>query len=372
MKHDCLILGGGIVGLSIAYQLARDGARARVIDRNLPGREASWAGAGILPPANPQTALHPLEKLRGLSHQLHPAWAEQLREETGIDTGFRRCGGLYLARGIGEAASLRALAASLAELDIEMRRVATDEVGEIEPVLRSLADSGQLAAAYHLPDESQLRNPDHLRGLVAACQRLGVEISDHVEATDFVTDKDRMCGVVTTAGTLSADQYCVTTGAWTYSLLSRLGIETGILPIRGQMVLFRAPRRLFTHVLNEGPRYLVPRDDGRVLAGSTEEEAGFDKQTTTKAIQELTDLARRIVPELGETLVEKTWAGLRPGTFDGFPYLGPVPGLRNAFVAAGHFRSGLHLSTGTARLISQLMRGETPEIDLAPFRVGRG
>lgn len=117
---------------------------------------------------------------------------------------------------------------------------------------------------------------------------------------------------------------------------------------------------------------MVPRDDGRVLVGSTEEEAGFDKQTTVKEIQELTDLARRLVPDLQGTQVEKTWAGLRPGTFDGFPYLGAVPDLPNAFVAAGHFRSGLHLSTGTARVISQLMRGETPEIDLTPFRVGRG
>ena len=144
------------------------------------------------------------------------------------------------------------------------------------------------------------------------------------------------------------------------------------MPIRGQMVLFRAPRRLFSHVLNEGPRYIVPRDDGRVIVGSTEEEVGFDKQTTVTEIQELKDLAQRIVPELGQALVEKTWAGLRPATFDGFPYLGVVPELPNVFVAAGHFRSGLHLSTGTARVISQLMRGESPEIDLSPFRVGRG
>jgi glycine oxidase len=117
---------------------------------------------------------------------------------------------------------------------------------------------------------------------------------------------------------------------------------------------------------------MVPRDDGRVIVGSTEEEVGFDKQTTAVEIQELTDLARRIVPALCDAIVEKTWAGLRPGTFDGFPYLGSIPDLSNAFVAAGHFRSGLHLSTGTATVICQLMQGETPEIDLSPFRVGRG
>ena len=131
MRDDCLILGGGVVGLSIAYQLARDGWQVRVIDRSQPGREASWAGAGILPPANLRTATHPLEKLRGLSHQLHPEWAERLHAETGIDTGFRRCGGLYLARSSGEAASLHALAASLAEVEIKMRRIAVNEIGQI-------------------------------------------------------------------------------------------------------------------------------------------------------------------------------------------------------------------------------------------------
>jgi glycine oxidase len=372
MTHDCLILGGGVVGLSIAYQLAHDGARVRVIDRQQAGQEASWAGAGILPPANLRTAVHPLEQLRGLSHQMHPAWAEQLYAETGIDTGFRRCGGLYLAHSVGEAASLHALAVSLAEVEIEMRRITLSEVGEIETALRPLADSGQLTAAYRLPDESQLRNPHHLQALIAACRQRGVEIIDHVEAIDFVIDGGKVSGVATTAGLLSAGHYCLTTGAWTFSLLSRLGIKTGILPIRGQMVLFRAARPLFTHVLNEGPRYMVPRTDGRVIVGSTEEEVGFDKQTTTIEIQELTDLARRIVPGLNDAHVEKTWAGLRPGSFDGFPYLGAVPDLRNLFVAAGHFRSGLHLSTGTARVISQLLRGETPEIDLTPFRIGRG
>ena len=223
-----------------------------------------------------------------------------------------------------------------------------------------------------MPDEWQLRNPCHLNALLAACGQLGVNISDHVEATDFVIRAGRMQGAVTSAGTISAGHYCLTTGAWTFTLLDRLNIRTGILPIRGQMVLFQAPHKLFSHVLNEGPRYMVPRDDGKVLVGSTEEEAGFDKATTAGEIRELTELAQRIVPGLCQAGVVKTWAGLRPATYDGFPYLGQVPDLPNAFVAAGHFRSGLHLSTGTAHVMSQLIRGETPEIDLSPFRVGRG
>jgi glycine oxidase len=138
------------------------------------------------------------------------------------------------------------------------------------------------------------------------------------------------------------------------------------------MVLFHGTRRPFSHVLNEGPRYLVPRDDGYVLAGSTEEEVGFDKKTTPEGLSDLTRFAYDLVPDLRGFEAERTWAGLRPGSFDGFPYIGAIPGLDNAFAAAGHFRSGLHLSTGTAVVLAELIRGLPPQVDLSPFHVGRG
>jgi glycine oxidase len=145
-----------------------------------------------------------------------------------------------------------------------------------------------------------------------------------------------------------------------------------IFPMRGQMVLFRCERQPFKRVLNDGPRYLVPRGDGYVLAGSTEEEAGFDKSITAEAIAELTRFAIKLVPALRDATIEQTWAGLRPASYDGFPYIGRMPGLENAFVAAGHFRSGLHLSPGTAVVLADLMCGNTPAVDLTPFRVSRG
>ena len=144
------------------------------------------------------------------------------------------------------------------------------------------------------------------------------------------------------------------------------------MPVRGQMVLYKCEQQPFHRVINEGSRYLVPRSDGRVLVGSTEEEVGFDKSTTDSALRELMTLARELVPQLTPDKVERTWAGLRPGSYDGMPYLGSVPGLDNVFVAAGHFRSGLFLSTGTAVVMGQLIRGVTTDVDLRPFRVGRG
>lgn len=368
---DCLIVGGGVIGLSLAYELSRHGATVQVIDRGEIGREASWAGAGILPPANLATAIDPFDRLRALSHQLHREWAERLCEETGIDTGYRECGGLYLARSTGEAASLHAFAAMLRDLEIEIERLSSADLVALEPALCEVAGD-ELKAAYSLPGESQLRNPDHLLALRKACDQRGVLVRSDCEATGFDLSNGRIAAVRTDAGPLRAERYCITSGAWTQRLLEQLDITTGILPIRGQMVLFKCATTPFQRVLNEGPRYLVPRDDGHVLVGSSEEEAGFDKSTTEGVIAELVQLARDLVPDLRDATIENSWAGLRPGTFDGFPYIGAMPGLDNAIAAAGHYRSGLHMSTGTAVVLRQLILGDQPDIDLRPFRVGRG
>lgn len=369
---SCLIIGGGVIGLSLAYELSRRRWQVTLLDRVRLGREASWAGAGILPPANAATTLHPLDQLRALSNDLHAEWAQRLLTETGIENGFHRCGGLYLARTAGEAAALVAMANTLNEEKIDCRRLSQRDLMALEPALERLASSGELRAAYELPEECQLRNPRHLKALATACRRLGVEILEDCEVTELVRAPSRIEAVRTTSGELSADRFAITAGPWTERMLAREQWKTGIFPMRGQMVLFRCEQQPFRHIINEGPRYLVPRDDGYVLAGSTEEEAGFDKSTTAEAIAELTEFAVDLVPALRKGTIEQTWAGLRPASYDGFPYIGRMPGLENAFVAAGHFRSGLHLSPGTAVVLADLMCGQTPAIDLTPFRVSRG
>lgn len=385
--HDCLIIGGGVIGLSLAWDLAKHGLAVHVVDQAEPGREASWAGAGILPAAKRHSWQHPYEQLRGLAAELHPQWASELKSTTGIDTGYRRCGGLHLARTAGEAAALAAWAGMVLEEGIQVERVAADRLGEIEPGLRrgiahghesiSMRSTGysvlstRYSGAFLLPEEAQLRNPWHLRALQAACLTSGVTIDSNVAAEELITRGEDLIELQTSSGHLRARQFCFTAGAWTGQILQRLGIHVGIMPIRGQIVLFRCERPPIKRIINEGSRYLVPRDDGRVLAGSTEEEVGFDKRTTDEAIADLIAFARGIVPALRDAPIEHTWAGLRPGSFDGLPYLGRLPGLTNAFVASGHFRSGLFLSTATAIVMGQLIRGEQPQIDLGPFQVGR-
>jgi glycine oxidase len=368
---SCLVVGGGVVGLSVAYELARRDWRIHVVDQGPLGAEASWAGAGILPPSNGETALHPLDRLRALSGQLHTEWAERLHAETGIDTGYRRCGGLHLARTAGEAALLAGLARTLTEEQIEHRRLDANELAEVEPILSEFAASDQFQTALQVPGECQLRNPRHLQALVQALKQLGAKLQPNCKVLGMERKEGLVRHVTTSQGEIAVEHVVFTTGAWTRALLAPLAAAEGVYPLKGQMVLFHLERPLFRHVINEGPRYVVPRDDGYVLCGSTEEETGFDKSTTSEGIESLTHFAHALIPALRTAEVLQTWAGLRPASFDGFPYIGRLPGMTNAFVAAGHHRSGLHMSTGTAVVLADLMTGVTPAIDLTPFRATR-
>jgi glycine oxidase len=364
---SCLVIGGGVIGLSIAYELAGQGRSVHVIDAGQPGREASWAGAGILPPARSGN-LSPLEELTALSNRLHAEWAQELRETTAIDNGFRRTGAIYLARGAAELRDLEELAHLAQRHQIVAQRLGPQALDELEPALRL---TGALKGAYLVPEESQIRNPRHLKALLAGCARRGVEITPGAMAEDFELRGDRVSGVYTNLGPIPAEQVCLTTGAWSAALARKLGVEPAIRPVRGQIVLLNIAQPIVGHIINEGPRYLVPRGDGRVLVGSTEEDVGFDRGTTAGAVSELLEFAFALVPRLADATIERTWAGLRPATRDGLPYLGRVPGVENAFVAAGHFRGGLQLSTGTAVVMSQLMNGRRAAVDLASFRLDR-
>jgi glycine oxidase len=360
---DCLILGGGIVGLSLAYELACQGERIRVIDRGPPGGESSWAGAGILPPASNRPDASALEQLTALANRGHARWFEQLREETGIDNGYRRSGGLYLVRGADAARQCQAAVAALRSTGVAAEMLSPARLSELEPAL----EPAEPAAVYCLSDECQVRNPRHIKALLAACTARGVTISPGVEAEDFQVHQRRIEGVQTVAGTLRAERYCIASGAWSRALAGRLAWQPAIKPVRGQIVLLALDRSPLERVVNDGPRYLVPRSDGHVLVGSTEEDAGFDKRTTAAGIGGLMDFVLSLAPSLAAARFERCWAGLRPATADGLPYLGRLPDYDNGFIAAGHFRSGLQLSTATAVVMAELMRGQSPQVDLSAF-----
>jgi glycine oxidase len=344
----------------------------QVLDQTEVGRGASWAGAGILPPCPTSGAVDPLDQLRSLSHTLHARWALELKDLTGIDTGYKRCGGLYIARSAAESATLLAQRSLWDEHGIQAELWTREDVLNEEPGLTALLSTLSVKSIWHLPDECQLRNPRHLKALAAACRIRGVELHEHVAIERIEPTSEDEVVAIAHDREFRAARACVCSGAWSRLLLDHMDIPNGIMPIRGQMVLYNTQKSLLRRVVNEGHRYLVARDDGRLLAGSCEEEVGFDVATTDAMLRQLSAWAESILPELQSATIEKTWAGLRPGSFDGLPYIGQVPGRKNVYVASGHYRAGLHLSCATAVLMADLMQEQRPTIDLTPFRIARG
>ena len=368
---EILIVGGGVIGLSLAYELAGLGAKVRIVERGPLAREASWAGAGILPPTGTRPNRDPYAELFRISSELYPVWSANLREETGVDNGYRQCGGVYLATDDAEEAELKQWASEWRACGARAEPLDARRLAEQEPALAAASARSTLRSAWFLPEEAQVRNPRHLKALSLACARRGVELCPGVAVEGFEVSGEDVVQVLTAAGKIAANQICVASGPWSRSLLARLGVEIKVHPVRGQMVLLSSPRPMLRSVINVGKRYLVPRPDGRILVGSTEEDAGFDKRTTAEAIAGLLHFAVGIAPPLGELEIEQSWAGLRPASGDGLPYLGRVPGYDNLFLASGHFRNGLQLSPSTAMVMSRLMLGAEPGVDLSPFRVDR-
>lgn len=365
MGVNVLVVGGGVVGLTVAHHLAAARLTVEVLDQGEPGRGASWAGAGILPPGYPAFADTPVDKLRAVTTRMFPAYSERLLSDTGVDNGYLRSGGVeflaanehnyYLGRWGSERLDVRPLdAAGLDAL----------APGCVPPTRTS---------AFHLPEFAQVRNPWHLRALLAGCRQWRAKVISPARVTGFELANGRVDGVKLSTGEVRrADRYVVAAGAWAAPLFAQLGADVPVAPVRGQIVLFAPPRPVCGPVLLVGPRYLVPRADGKVLAGSTEEpEAGFDANTTPEGIAELTAFAHDLLPPLRDVPVEAAWAGLRPGSPDHRPTIGPVPGHPDVISAVGHFRAGVQLSLGTAYLVRNFVLGEPPILPTEPFAVGR-
>jgi glycine oxidase len=356
---DILIIGGGVIGLTTAYFLARDGARVTIVDKGDMGQEASWAGAGILTPAEVDRARAPEEQFLARSIGLFPQLSAELRERTGIDNGYLQCGGIELVEDDSHVTDeWRSSGTEYRELDGRALK-------SLEPAL------GLCERTYFLPKMAQVRNPRHLQALHAACQDLGVVLKPNCTVQGFERKQQRIVAALSDAGPLVAERFLISTGAWTDGLVETIGWNPEIHPIRGQIALLNTSNQLLKRIILQGSRYIVPRADGRVLVGSTEEDVGFDKRTTAASIADLLAFACKLVPALGQAQVERCWAGLRPGPPDGKPYLGRVPGWDNLFVAAGHYRSGIQLSPGTALAMKELLLDLKPSQVLDPFRPDR-
>ena len=361
---DVIVVGAGLIGLGIAYELAKRGAAVTVYDRDEPARAASWAGAGMLAPFSEATPDAAMLALCRDSLALYPEYVAELRERTGVDARFRRDGTLHVALDRAQLAELAAHAETFRANGGEVSMLDRGDVLTREPVLAK-----DLAGALFVANEAQVDNRRLGRALLAACESLGVRF-ERGEELALECDARRVRGVRTAYGFATAATVINAAGAWAGELH---GVpdhaRVPVRPVAGEMLALAVPRDAVRALVWLGHRYLVPRGDGRLLVGATVEARGFDARVTAAGMHDLLDAALAVAPALAGFAVVETWAGLRPGSHDGRPYLGATS-LGGYVVASGHFRNGILLAPITARLIAGLvMDGDASA--LAPFAPAR-
>jgi glycine oxidase len=363
------IIGGGAIGLSLAWELASRSCRVTIFDSGDFDSGTTSAASGILPPANFDTATDPIERLRGLSHQMFPRWSDRLLKQTGIDIGLRACGGLYLADGPGEAAAILGLQSYWQDLGIESSSMSLDECRRQEPSLRGPAIDRMLAGLW-APTEYRISPRTYAAALRSAAIACGVTTYPRTQV-DHVNERSNGVRIEVGKQTYDFDVAILCAGPQLGTIARQFRLEKSIIPVRGQIVQYQMTAGVLGSVINVGNRYLINRDDGTLIVGSCEEEAGFNPTTTPSVIESLCRFAESLIPEVGDAPIIETWAGLRPLTFDGFPMIGKVPDLRNLYIAGGHYRSGIHLSPATAIVLSDIILGQNPVMDLASFSVAK-
>ena len=371
MFPDLLIVGGGVIGLSIADVALRAGLRVRVLDKSAPARESSWAGAGMItcrPRPRHRAGVPDYHDLTLLSAEQYPLWSERLKAETGIDIGYRVSGALELLTASESEAEFDESAQSFlkggAERGIAVRRLSRDETLAREPSL----DAQAIAGALEFPNEAQIRTPWLTRALIASIEKRGGVIDSGISVADVALDPGsaKAVGALLNSGErIEAGNTVFAAGAWSggFPELCRLApMLAKVHPVRGQMLCYNTDAKLASRLLTCGPHYLVPRGDGVLLAGATHEHAGFDNVTTPEGFAELTAFSHSVLPALKTLEPVNRWAGLRPGLTGRHPLIGPVRGAKNLFVACGHYRNGLTLAPATAELLVDVIIGRTPKV----------
>jgi glycine oxidase len=357
---DVVIAGAGLIGGAIAFELSRAGRRVALLDQAEPGREASWAGAGILSPAPENPAGIPLVPLGKASLALYPEFVEKIEEACGHSVGFRPKGTVQAIFSRDAARELSTLIALHHGLGLKAEPLRADDARELEPAL-----SPDLEAAVLRPDEASVDNRELTRGVLQAARASGTEVFSNQEVQTIWREGERCAGVVLRDRRIAAQWTVVAAGCFSSKIK---GAET-YAPVRaakGQMAALRSERIHIERVLWSDKIYLVPRNDGRILAGATVEYVGFGKEITPGGQQKIFSGAIELAPELASARIEETWAGLRPDSPDHLPIVGPTD-LDGLLIATGHFRSGILLAPITARLIREWVTDQRVSVDWERF-----
>lgn len=365
-KADVIIVGGGVIGCSIAYRLACEQLNVTLIERGQPGEEASSAAAGMIA-VQAETAHEPRGPLFDLclaSRALYPSFVAELESTAGLSVEYRTDGALFVAFDFTESEVLSTVYENQKAVGLTVEDLTAHDVRQLEP---ALADTIQTALYFR--DDHQVDNRRLMKALITACERKGVRFVCGSQVTGLVREGNRITGVRTSQETFSVDTVINCAGAWAATIDPTLAFHLPVKPIRGQIVLLESQPPLVRHVLHSAECYIVPRSDGRLLLGSTMDDVGYDKRVTAEAVAQLIQSAEKISPAVSRCTFRAAWAGLRPDTADHWPILGQAE--EGLVIATGHFRNGILLAPITAKLISERLISGKPSIDLTPFSPGR-
>ncbi len=351
---DILIIGGGIIGLSLARALHKKGfKRITILEKGETGREASYAAAGMLAVQSETDKPDEFFEFCNESNELYPQFAEELFEETGIDIELDREGTLYLAFNESDINKIKKRFEWQKKAGLKIEKLSAIETHKLEPFV-----SPDILGSLYFPNDWQVENRKLLHALEKYCELYGIEIRENTEVKNLLIEKNRIAATETESEKFFSETVILTTGAWTSLIKAGDFYLPKIKPVRGQMIEFHTAKRLFGKVIYSPRGYLVPRRDGRILAGATVEDAGFDKTVSESATGFLRENALEIAPGLVNLSIHDEWVGLRPFASDGLPVLGAFGEIENLFIATAHYRNGILLAPATAKVLAEKIAGE--------------
>ena len=354
---DCIIVGGGAIGLLTARQLFLEGVDVLLLEKGPLGGESSWAGGGIISPLYPWRYDDSVNVLAERSKNIYPALTKTLFEETGSDCELINSG-LFTVISDGQHEVLswaKKWSVDASFIDD------SDAIHEIEKSVGDAVDKG-----IWMPDIMQIRNPKLVKALKASFDCLSIPYQEKTAVEEIIVENNKVSGVRTKQQTFFADKIIIASGAWS-AQFSVTQSSIDVLPVKGQMIMYKGQPDLVKRIILSEGHYVIPRKDGRILAGSTLEKIGFDKSISSSALDELHHAAVELIPLLGDLEIERQWAGLRPGTEKGIPYICQHDDVEGLYVHAGHFRNGIVLGAASAELMADIVLARKPWCDASPY-----
>jgi len=363
---DVLIIGGGVIGCSIAYQLAKRGKKVTLVEKDTIGDHASGVAGGMLGAQVEYEDYGPIVDFSLASRAMFPQLKEELYALTGMDIQLKPAGMLRIAFTEEEKQILLKQEDWQQKMGLRAQWLSTEEVRQIEPLL-----TDEILGALSLPDDTQVHSPALTHALASAAVKLGATIYEQCEAIELLQEGNQITGVVTNIGILTAEEYVLATGAWSRKWEKELNIQLPITPVKGEgFFTFTLPQPVEKTIYSHGC-YLIPKGGNKLFVGATTKEEGFDERPKIDGLLELFSKATRILPALYHVPFEQALASFRPISTDLYPYLGRISHLPNMILACGHGRNGILQAPITGKLIAQLICGETLDMSLEPYAEGR-